>query len=175
MADNVFISYAREDKEFVRRLHGELKGHERDTWVDWEDIPPTADWWAEVQRGIEAANAFVFIISPDSAGSVVCFREIEYAVERNKRVVPILHRDLSPDDERRLHPAINAHNWIFIRADAAFDTALNDLIVALDTDLRFVREHTALLVRARNWEQRERDPSLLLRELTLRDAEAWLT
>lgn len=174
MTDDVFISYAREDKTFVRQLNEQLQARKRDTWVDWEDIPLTADWWAEVQRGIEAANAFVFIISPDSANSAVCFREIEYAVEHHKRMVPILHRDLSPDDERRLHPSINAHNWIFIRPDTTFETALNDLLVALDTDLSYVREHTALLVRARNWTQRERDPSLLLREQALRDAEAWL-
>ena len=34
MAD-VFISYAREDKVFVRRLFEALEAHDRDAWVDW--------------------------------------------------------------------------------------------------------------------------------------------
>ena len=37
---DVFISYARKDKEFVRRLHAALIEAGRDSWVNWEDIPP---------------------------------------------------------------------------------------------------------------------------------------
>ena len=65
MAD-VFISYSRKDKDFVRDLHEALAARERDTWVDWEDIPLTAEWLAEIYAGIEGADAFVFVISPDS-------------------------------------------------------------------------------------------------------------
>ena len=36
----VFISYSRKDKEFVRRLDEELKRRDREAWVDWEGIPP---------------------------------------------------------------------------------------------------------------------------------------
>ena len=49
MAD-VFISYSRKDKEFVRSLHEALARHNRDTWVDWEDIPLTADWLKEIPK-----------------------------------------------------------------------------------------------------------------------------
>ncbi len=175
MAGEVFISYAREDKAFVRRLHAELKQRDRDAWVDWEDIPLTADWWAEIQRGIDAANVFVFVISPDSARSAVCFKEIEYAAQHNKRMVPIMHRPITdPVDEQRLHPSINAHNWIFITEDEQFEAAFDRLLEALDTDLAYVREHTALLVRAQAWVHRQREPGLLLRGNALRDAEVWL-
>ena len=68
MAD-VFISYSRKDKSFVQRLFEALETDSRDAWVDWEDIPLTADWWAEIQEGIEASDTFVFVISPDSAVS----------------------------------------------------------------------------------------------------------
>jgi hypothetical protein len=34
----VFISYSRKDKEFVRRLHEALSWRDREAWVDWEDI-----------------------------------------------------------------------------------------------------------------------------------------
>jgi hypothetical protein len=63
MAD-AFISYAREDKAFVQRLHQALVARGRDAWVDWKDIEFTADWWATIQAGIEEADAFVFVISP---------------------------------------------------------------------------------------------------------------
>ena len=94
MAD-VFISYSRQDEPFVRRLHQAFVQRERDVWVDWEDIPLTADWWREIQGGIESADTFIFVISPDSAQSEVCYNEADYASENNKRIVPIVYRDLN--------------------------------------------------------------------------------
>ena len=59
---DVFISYSRKDKVFVRHLHDALTANERDIWIDWEDIPLSADWWAEIRTGIEGSNIFVFIL-----------------------------------------------------------------------------------------------------------------
>ena len=87
MAD-VFISYSRRNIDFVRHLFDQLKAHDRESWADWQDVPPTADWLAEIYRGIEAANTFLFVISTDSVASGVCTLEIEHAVKHNNRLVP---------------------------------------------------------------------------------------
>ena len=63
---DVFISYSRPDIDFVRHPFDQLTARDREPWADWQDIPPTADWLAEIYSGIEAANSFLFIISPDS-------------------------------------------------------------------------------------------------------------
>ncbi len=63
---DVFISYSRKDKAFVQVLHQALTQSKYDAWVDWQDIPLTADWWEEIKSGIEAADTFVCVISPDS-------------------------------------------------------------------------------------------------------------
>ncbi len=52
MAD-VFISHSRREQDFVRALHRALGDHGRETWVDWEDIPPTAKWLTEVYAAID--------------------------------------------------------------------------------------------------------------------------
>ncbi len=49
---SVFISYSREDKDFVRRLAEALKKHQRE--IDLESIAPTAEWMAEVYSGIRS-------------------------------------------------------------------------------------------------------------------------
>jgi len=67
--------------------------------------PPTA-WLAEIYRGIEAANTFLFVISPDLAASKVCTLEIEYAVKYNKRLVPVVWQETD-----NVHPSVSAHNW----------------------------------------------------------------
>src|SRR5881409_1610942 len=111
MAD-VFISYAREDQPFVRRLYEALHEFGRETWVDWEGIAPSAVWMAEVRKAIESAEAFVFVITPDSLSSSVCREEAAHAGSVNKRLIPILYRDVgdtpAPED-------VAARNWIFIR------------------------------------------------------------
>ena len=82
---DVFISYSRRDIDFVCYLFDQLKARNRDAWADWQDIPPTADWLAGIYSGIEAANTFLFAISPDSAVSEICTLEIEPAVKDHKR------------------------------------------------------------------------------------------
>ncbi|BAU09986.1 RHS Repeat family protein [Leptolyngbya sp. NIES-3755] len=92
MAD-IFISYSRKDKLFVQTLHAALGQAKYDVWVDWEDIPFTSDWWEEIQRGIEGVHSFIFVISPDSIASKVCRREIDHAVQLNKRLIPLVLRE----------------------------------------------------------------------------------
>jgi WD40 repeat protein len=167
MAD-VFISYSRRDQEFVRRLHEALGARGRDVWVDWEDIPPTAEWKAEVRRSIESSDSFVFVISPESVASRICAEEVEIADGGNKRLIPVVRRDVpEPDIPERLA----AYNWIFLRDGDDFDKSLEALISALETDLDWVHAHTRLLVRATEWEQRGRDKSFLLRGRDLDEAE----
>src|SRR5690349_20631624 len=91
---DVMISYSRRDKAFVQSLTNAIKKQGLEPWIDWDDIAPTVDWWAEIQAGIEAAHSFIFVISPNSVGSEVCYNEIEPAVLHNKRVIPILYQDV---------------------------------------------------------------------------------
>ncbi|MBD1869609.1 TIR domain-containing protein [Cyanobacteria bacterium FACHB-471] len=169
---DIFISYSRKDKVFTQLLHAALEATGREAWIDWQDIPLTADWWQEIKRGIEGANTFVFIISPDSITSSVCRREVEHAVLHNKRLVPIVHREEL--NQALLHPALASHNWLFFRENDDFDTAFQALIKAIDTDLEHLHTHTQILVRTLEWEDKGRNDSFLLRGSNLKDAEQWL-
>lgn len=167
----VFISYSRRDKAFVERLHDALKARDYDVWVDWEDIPPSAEWFAEIQAGVREADGFVYVISPDSVSSEVCRRELDNAVDQHKRIVPVVFRD--PGDGG-VPDAAAALNWVFLRSGDDFDGGLQRLTGALETDLEHVRVHTRLGVEASRWQDAGRDRSLLLRGSELAAAEAWL-
>src|SRR4029077_9790004 len=84
MAD-IFISYARENRDFVHRLDESLKSRGREAWVDWEGIRPTEEFMQAIYGAIEAADTFVFILTPDSVVSVACGHEIAHAAAHNKR------------------------------------------------------------------------------------------
>ncbi|MBK8784406.1 MAG: toll/interleukin-1 receptor domain-containing protein [Anaerolineales bacterium] len=62
----IFISYSRKDKLFVRKLNDAIDAADIDAWVDWEGIPLSSDWMAEISAAITGGDAFVFVISPDS-------------------------------------------------------------------------------------------------------------
>ena len=171
--NELFISYSRKDQVFVRKLHQGFTAIDRDIWVDWEDIPLTADWWEAIQRGIERANDFVFVISPDSVASEVCRKEVDYAIQCRKRLVPILYREVF--SRRQVPEAIAQHNWIFFRDQDLFEDAFRALVAAIDTDLLFVSRHTRLLVRTLEWEDKGRKDDYLLRGDDLDEAEDWLT
>jgi WD40 repeat protein len=166
-----FVSYAREDQAFVRRLYEALVGRGREVWVDWEAVPALADWRAEVTAAIEAADVFVFVISPDSAQSEVCLLEISIAAAAHKRFAPLVLHEVEAEE---LPAPVSAPNWLFFRDWDDFDDGVGRLVVAADTDFAWLRLHTRLQVRARDWDDAERDDSLLARGRDLEAAQHWL-
>jgi len=173
---DVFISYSRKDTEFVRKLHDSLEESGRDVWIDWENIPLTADWLEEIKEGIESSDNFIYVISPDSVHSDVCAVELGHALENRKRLIPVVYRELVEEyDKAALHPTISSHNWLFFREDDVYDEAFDALTDALESDLEHMRIHTRLLVKAKEWLDRNRDSSGLLRGSELREAEEWLS
>jgi WD40 repeat protein len=169
---DVFISYSRKDKDFVLRLHEALQQHGRDAWVDWEGIPPSAEWMREINAAIEAADTFVFVISPHSVSSNVCAAEVTHATRNNKRLVPVVRHD---PDVAEVPKSLSDLNWIFARDGDDFDVAIKTLIGTIDTDLDWVKAHTRLLTRAIEWDANRRDYSFALRGSDLQRAEHYLT
>ena len=167
----VFISYSRKDTDFVRRLDEALKSRGREAWVDWEDIRPTEEWMQAIYAAIDGADTFIFVLTPDSVTSAVCGREIAHAAAHNKRMVPIVARELYAGTAPE---ALAKLNYIFFRESDDFEKATDTLINALDTDLDWVRAHTRLLTRAIEWENKGKNKSFVLRGDDLRTAEQWL-
>ena len=171
MAD-VFISYSRRDEPFVERLREALAGSDKDVWVDREDIGPAVVWRREIELGIEGADVFAFVISPDSLRSEPCRREREYAQARNKRIVPLLRRE---PDGIAVPEELASRNYIYFRTDEEFAPGVASVLAAIDDLPEWAREHTRLLERAEEWEHSGQDPSFLLRGSDLSEAEAWLS
>ncbi len=174
---SVFISYSRKDQDFVRTLYDALKAANRDAWVDWEGIPPTAEWLSEVYAAIDGADTFVFVLSPDSVASEVCGKEAAHAIESKKRIIPIVSRQVSAAEVKAVEPLapLVALNWIFMRESDDFARGFEQLRFALDTDLDYWHLSGDLLVRAKKWADGTKNANLTLRGPELAAAERWLT
>ncbi len=169
---DVFISYSRSDIAFARLLHGALVDNGLDTWIDWQDIPPSADWLAEIYEAIEGADTFVFIISQTSLESEVCGYEIAHATQHNKRLIPIV---ISEIEAGKVPKELAALNWIFFEGSGEkFNRAVANLVTAITVDQAWVKAHTRLENRALEWEKKEQEGGALLRGGDLAEAETWL-
>jgi WD40 repeat protein len=167
---DVFVSYSRADRPAIVSLTRGLIQHGKRAWVDLEDIPPSAEWMAEIKTAIESADGYLVVISPDLARSPVCTTEFEHARSSGKRIVPVQVRSTDPTS---VPEALAALNWIDATEGATSDV-IDRIVRALDTDLEQTRAHTRLLVRASEWTSRGEPRSLLLRGEDLEEAESVL-
>ncbi len=169
----LFISYSRKDTEFARRLTDSFAAQNMEAWVDWQDIPPSVDWMKEIQMGIEQADIFLLIVSPDSIRSEICAQEVDHAVLNGKRLIPVIARDV---DAKEVPSTISHLNWIFFsRPQDVYEEAFEKLLTAIQTDYGWVQVHKRLQVKALEWERNSHENSSLLRGKDLQDAESELT
>src|SRR5688572_2442632 len=93
---DVFVSYSRADRKVVVELVAGLDARGLRAWVDLEDIPPSAEWMAEIRAAIEASDGYLVVVSPSLASSKVCAEELELARQAGKRIVPVMVRTTDP-------------------------------------------------------------------------------
>ncbi|HLO87226.1 MAG TPA: TIR domain-containing protein [Nostocaceae cyanobacterium] len=169
---DVFIAYSRADSDFVRKLNETLQIQNKTTWFDQESVASGSDFQQEINRGIESANNFLFIISPHSLTSPYSLPQLDYAIKLNKRIVPVLYRQV---DAATLPPALAKVQLIDFNSNGGdFLSNFGELTRTLDTDPEYMRSHTRLLLKAKEWEQQGRDESFLLRGKDLAESEKWL-
>jgi Flp pilus assembly protein TadD len=87
-----FLSYAREDAEFVLHLAKDLRTGGAGVWVDQLDIAPGQRWDRAVEDALAKCLQLVVILSPAAVESTNVMDEVSLALEDGKTVVPVLHR-----------------------------------------------------------------------------------
>lgn len=62
----VFISYAREDRDRAEELYRNLRGEGFDAWIDSHDLLPGANWKSEIRKTLRASEYMVILLSERS-------------------------------------------------------------------------------------------------------------
>ncbi|MBD0346164.1 MAG: toll/interleukin-1 receptor domain-containing protein, partial [Coleofasciculus sp. Co-bin14] len=198
---DVFISYGRADSlAFGRKLHTRLLEQGFKVWFDQNDIPLGVDFQNQIDDGIEKAHNFLFIIAPHSVNSPYCLKEIELAIKRNKRIIPLLHVEQisqetwlqrfphgTPEDWeaykglgkhtvfQNMHPTIGKINWVYFREGIDdFEKSFAGLIELFKRHADYVEQHTQFLAKALEWERNQKSHSCLLIGDEKQQAQAWL-
>lgn len=120
---DIFISYAREDAVFAARLHEGISSCDLSVWRDSE-INAGERYTDEIDSALNTATIVVVVVSPASNESEWVRREILYAQQLDKRIVPVLASEISlPLLLADLHAISLYEN---------FETGLNQLVTTLD-------------------------------------------
>ena len=167
----IFLSYSRKDMAFVDRLEPALKARGFEPLIDRVEIYAFEDWWKRIEALIGRADTVVFVLSPDAIASEVCAKEVAHAADLNKRFAPIVCRRA---DDSAIPDALRRLNFIFFDDPQKFDLSLDRLTDALQTDIGWIRRHTAYGEAARQWSATGRPGGLLLRSPVLEEAEHWI-
>ncbi len=86
-----FFSYARDDAEFALKLAKDLREAGARLWVDQLDIPAGHQWDDAIEEALEACPCMLVVLSPTAVASRNVKDEINYAIEEDKRIVPVIH------------------------------------------------------------------------------------
>jgi WD40 repeat protein len=167
------MSYSHHDRPFASRLHGALVAAGKEVWLDEEDILPASRWAQDLKEAIEGADTFIAVITPEWVASDECRKELDHAATLNKRLIP-LSLGATPLDG--LPDLIRAQQFVPARGGFAddFDASLRTLIVAIEMDADWLREHTRWAKKAFEWEEHDRDRSFLLSGSELAASEQYL-
>ena len=172
----IFLSYSRDDLDFADQLDAALQSHKYDVAIDRHGISGGEDWKSRLGGLIRDADTVVFVLSSSSARSEICKWEVEEASRLGKRIIPVV---CGPLDGAGVPPQVSALNYIFFYPEprspgSGFGTGLARLVLALNTDLDWLREHTRLLQRASEWSAAGRSQSRLLFGDSIAEAKAWV-
>ncbi len=170
----VFLCHSDQDQAPAKQIRRSLLRQGITVWNYRTDIATSQDYNRAIAQGIEEADNLISLLSPYSAQSPYCQRELQQALDLHKRVIPVLAATVEPeqvpDGLRNLQ-----HIDLTDNTQAAdYQADESRLLKLLNTDAAYHTEHKTWLVQALKWQQQSQNPTLLLRGYNLRRAETWL-
>jgi predicted ATPase len=90
MPADVFVSYARKDRDQILPWVRHLQEAGVSLWLDERDIDAAHLWTQEIIEAIRACTVLLLMLSPASAASEHVVREVTFALEQHKRILPLV-------------------------------------------------------------------------------------
>jgi TIR domain len=123
----IFISYSRDDKEFVDRLARDVEAGGFDMWVDREDIRGGESWVGVIGRAIKECSSLLLVFSPNSSKSRKVAQELCLADEYDKQIIPLMLKHCEASEDLKL--LLTGRQWVDFEYDYA--GGLKGLLAAL--------------------------------------------
>ncbi len=170
----VFLSASEEDNKIKDKIGKTLMRQGLTIWTNQRDIKTGTAFQNEIDRGIERADNFVYLISPKTLRSQYCQQEFTYALANNKRIIPLL---IQETDFKLIPSKIQELQFIDLtdaEDEAKYHRGVDKLLKELKSDAFYYENHKLLLVKALKWQRQNHNPSILLRSYNLQHFAGWL-
>lgn len=106
----VFICHAARDRQAAAEIVAGLEEAGVACWIAPRDVPPGADYAQAIMAGIAGSDALVLVFSAHANESPHVVREVERAVSRGVRIMPVRLSDDPPSAS--LEYFISSANWL---------------------------------------------------------------
>ena len=132
---NIFISYRRLDSSALALLVlARLKEHDLVPFVDMA-LEAGGNWHADLEERIKACDYFIILLGKDTLSSPMTVKEIHWALQYERIIIPIWHSGFALQDEKWVEidqgvkDAIQQTNAIIVQDESA--SGYNSAIVEL--------------------------------------------
>jgi tetratricopeptide (TPR) repeat protein len=130
----IFVSHSHIDNEFGKRLAQDLGQVLKDESAVFYDVLGDVldglhggdTWWDKIVEELTARDVFLLVLSPDAMNSPWIRREINIALNKNKFILPILHRSCT------IRPDLETIQIISFLAPKSYEAAFLEVLIALD-------------------------------------------
>ncbi len=131
MGNHVFISYARQDEEFVLELASNLKKSGIRIWLDRLDLLAGANWNKSIDDAIYNCSKFLIVLSPAAIASRQVESELLLALDKKKLIVPMIYQTCQLPRQLLAYQFVN-----FTSCTLEDKTALEPLLCVLEGGTR---------------------------------------
>ncbi len=138
---DIFISYSSKDIDFAKKLCAILRNKEYSYWIAHENECFGEHYAATIMGEIDKSNIVIILASKNSCESIHVINEINAAVMRHKKLLPIIIDDtpLSPAMEYYL----SSHHYLYATSDGFYDHFVNRLNTLLGQSVSESTQPTA--------------------------------
>ena len=100
---NFFISYSRKDQSAAEIIQASLELMGYTCWRDTSDILAGLKFTEEIRRSIDSTSIFLPLISSAFQNSQMCMRELKYARNEEKYILPLVINGIIPESLKSTH------------------------------------------------------------------------
>jgi len=142
---HIFISYSRKDSGFVHRLIGALENYGFSTWQDVNAIAGGEVWKGAIGKAVRECDAFLIVLSPQSAGSENVAKELAVATKHDRHILPVMYQACTiPDNMEYDLAELQWANFHGLPFDDALDGLVRSLGGRPTVEIKGTREVQAL-------------------------------
>ncbi len=128
MSFDTFLSYSRRDKVRVSRVRDFLKESQIDVWMDREQISLGSLFRERISEGLLRAHTITPILTKRALRSKEVFKEVQFAITHNKKVVPVVLNPKALADNTNWRNLLKDIDWGDLRTDAETRNLTDDVL-----------------------------------------------